>query len=127
MKRTFLFFLVMIFTGASLFAQSVLYQDDFESYTVGDYLAVQSPDWTTWSNDPGSVEDAMISDYYALSGSNSVKVEGLTDLVLPLGDKQNGKFEISFAYYVETGYGGYYNLQHYEAVGTEWAVEVFFG
>lgn len=127
MKRTFLFLLAVAFLGMGTYAQSVIYQDDFESYNVGEYLAVQSPDWTTWSNNPGSAEDALISDDYALSPTKSVKVDGTTDLVLPLGDKQAGKFEVAFAYYVESGYGGYYNLQHYEAVGTEWAVEVFFG
>ena len=126
MKRTFLFLLTIAFMGMGSFAQSVIYQDDFESYNVGEYLAVQSPDWTTWSNNPGSAEDALISDDYALSPTKSVKVDGTTDLVLPLGDKQAGKFEVAFAYYIESGYGGYYNLQHYEAVGTEWAVEVYF-
>ncbi|NQT77269.1 MAG: T9SS type A sorting domain-containing protein [Bacteroidetes bacterium] len=126
MKRTFLFLLAVTFLSISSFAQSVIYQDDFEAYTVGDYLAVQSAAWTTWSNAPGTAEDAFISDDYALSPTKSVKIDGSTDLILPLGDKQNGKFELAFAYYIETGYGGYYNLQHYEAAGTEWAVEVYF-
>jgi hypothetical protein len=126
MKRTFILFLVAAFMGASAFAQSVIYQDDFESYDVGDYLALESPDWTTWSNNPGSSEDALISDDYALSPTKSVKIDGVTDLVLPLGDKQNGKFEIAFSYLIESGYGGYYNLQHFEAPGVEWAVEVYF-
>ena len=126
MKRTFLFLLAVTFLSISSFAQSVIYQDDFEAYTVGDYLAVQAPEWTTWSNAPGTAEDAFISDDYALSPTKSVKIDGTTDLILPLGDKQNGKFELAFAYFIETGYGGYYNLQHYEAPGTEWAVEVYF-
>ncbi|HSG67936.1 MAG TPA: hypothetical protein VK994_04465, partial [Bacteroidales bacterium] len=125
MKRTFLLLLVTLL-GFSMFAQSVIYEDDFEAYTVGDYLCTQTSDWTTWSNAPGTSEDAFISDDYALSPTKSVKIDGTTDLVLPLGDKQNGKFQLSFNYYVETGYGAYYNLQHYEAPGTEWALEVYF-
>jgi len=31
----------------------MIYSDDFESYNVGEYLAVQSDYWTTWSNNPG--------------------------------------------------------------------------
>ncbi|RLD35606.1 MAG: hypothetical protein DRI83_06590 [Bacteroidetes bacterium] len=128
MKRTFLFLLAIAFLSVNSFAQSVIYEDDFEVYNVGEYLAVQAPEWTTWSNAPGTDEDAFISDDYALSPTKSVKIEGaVTDLVLPFGDKQNGVFEVAFSLYIETGFGGYYNLQHYEAVGTEWAIEVFFG
>ena len=126
MKRTFLLILAIAFLGANSFAQSVIYQDDFEAYTVGDYLCTQTTVWTTWSNAPGTAEDAFISDDYAASPTKSVKIDGTTDLVLPLGDKQNGTFEVAFSYFIESGYGGYYNLQHYEAPGTEWAVEVYF-
>jgi len=49
MKRTFLFLLAVAFLGVNSFAQSVIYEDDFEAYNVGEYLAVQSPEWTTWS------------------------------------------------------------------------------
>jgi len=125
MKRTFLFILVATFMSTT-FAQSVIYQDDFEAYTVGDYLCTQTTDWTTWSNAPGTAEDAFISDDYASSPTKSVKVDGTTDLVLPLGDKQNGVFEVEFNMFIEAGYGGYYNLQHFEAAGTEWAMEVYF-
>lgn len=108
-------------------AQDVIYQDDFESYTVGDYLAVQSAEWTTWSGAPGTGEDALISDEQAYSPTNSVKVEGVTDLVKPLGNKISGQYEVTFWYYVPSGYGGYYNLQHFEQPGIEWAIEVYFG
>lgn len=128
MKRTFLFLLALAFMGTNIMAQSVIYEDDFEAYNTGEYLAVQSPEWTTWSNDPGSAEDAMISEDQALSPVKSVKVEGATtDLVLPLGDKTAGVFEVAFSLYVDNGYGAYYNFQHFELVGTEWAIEVFFG
>ena len=48
-------------------AQDTLYIDDFESYTLGEYLAVQSSWWTTWSGGTGGAEDALISDEQALS------------------------------------------------------------
>ncbi|GAB4318970.1 MAG: hypothetical protein Kow00127_11070 [Bacteroidales bacterium] len=106
---------------------SALYFDDMESYTVGDYIAVSNPDWwTTWSNNPGSGEDALISDDVAYSGTNSVKVDGVTDLILKLGDKTSGKYQLKFWYYIPTGFGAYYNIQHFEAPGVEWAYEVYF-
>lgn len=128
MKRTILFLLALAFMGSNIIAQSVIYEDDFEAYNVGEYLAVQSPEWTTWSGAPGSAEDAFISDEQSLSPTKSVKVEGAsTDLVLPMGDKIAGLYEVAFSLFVDNGYGAYYNFQHFELPGNEWAIEVFFG
>jgi len=103
------------------------YVDDFESFTAGNYLAVESPYWTTWSELPGSSEDNIIVTTQAHSGTKSVKVDGLTDLVLPLGDKTSGKYIISFYMYVPSGYYGYYNLLHlFNGTSSEWGIEVFF-
>ncbi|MCF8367630.1 MAG: T9SS type A sorting domain-containing protein [Bacteroidales bacterium] len=107
---------------------SALYEDDFEAYTVGDYIAVVNPDWwTTWSGAPGGTEDALITDEQANSGTNSIKVDGVTDLIIKLGDETSGKYQLSFYMYVPAGFGGYYNLQHFESPGIEWAYEVYFG
>ena len=106
-----------------------LYEDDFESFTVGTYLAEtdQTGFWTTWSNDPGSAEDALITDAQSSSPTNSVIVEGITDLVLKLGNKTSGSYMFNVEYFIPTNFGGYINLQHFEAPGNEWAVEVYFG
>jgi hypothetical protein len=109
-------------------ATSALYEDDFESYTLGSYLAVSNPTWwTTWSGAPGGTEDAKISNEQSLSPTQSVKVDGVTDLILKLGDKTSGKYEVVFHYFIPTGYGAYYNFQHFESPGIEWAFEVYFG
>lgn len=108
-------------------SREFLYQDDFESYAVGDFVAVESPDfWTTWSNLPGSAEDATIVNTFASSPVQSVIVEGSTDLIAKLGNKTTGKYMITFDMMVPTGKAGYYNFQHYEAPGTEWAFELYF-
>ena len=104
------------------------YFDDIESYIAGDYFALQATCWTTWSGAPGTGEDAFVSTDQAYSGVNSVFIEGSsTDLVLPFGDKTEGKYEVSMYMYIEPGYGAYYNLLH-EFTGdrTEWALEAFF-
>ncbi|MCD4773855.1 MAG: T9SS type A sorting domain-containing protein [Bacteroidales bacterium] len=126
MKKLLLFTAAILF-GFATMAQVVIYEDDFESYTTGDYLAAQSADWTTWSNAPGSSEDAFISEDQAQSPIKSVLVEGSSDLVKPLGNKTSGKYEISFGFFVPATFGGYYNLQHFESPGVEWAMEVYFG
>jgi len=125
--KKFLLLIAAAFSFSALFSQ-ILYEDDFESYSVGDYIAVENPTWwTTWTNQPGSAEDAMISDEQGMSGTQSLKVDGTTDAILKLGNKIVGKYQLSFKYYVPSGFAGYFNVQHFEAPGTEWAYEVYFG
>ncbi|MCF6171057.1 MAG: T9SS type A sorting domain-containing protein [Bacteroidales bacterium] len=107
-----------------------IFQDDMESYNVGDYLALTDTSgfWTTWTDNPGSAEDAFIVDAQAASGTQSTEVVTTsTDLILKLGDKTTGKYQVDMKYYIVSGMGGYVNLQHFEAPGIEWAVEVYFG
>ncbi|NQV18471.1 MAG: T9SS type A sorting domain-containing protein, partial [Armatimonadetes bacterium] len=93
---------------------------------VGEYLAVQSDDWTTWSNNPGSGEDAFISDDYALSGTNSVKVDGTTDLVLIMDNYTEGCYSMDLNIYIPDGNCGYFNLQKTNVPGTEWGFQIQF-
>ncbi|MFK5854801.1 MAG: T9SS type A sorting domain-containing protein [Bacteroidota bacterium] len=106
-----------------------IFEDDMESYAVGAYLAESDETgfWTTWSDAPGTSEDALITDAESASPSNSCIVEGVSDLVLKLGDKTSGHYGISIEYFIPSDFGGYINLQHFEAPGVEWAVEVYFG
>ncbi|MFO7895932.1 MAG: FlgD immunoglobulin-like domain containing protein, partial [Candidatus Cloacimonadales bacterium] len=108
-------------------APAIDYSDDFDAYTAGDYLAEVSDMWTTWAQNPGGSDDAMISDAVANSGTNSVHIEGTSDLVLPLGNKTSGTYEFSMMMYLEPGNGGYYNIQHYQTPGEEWGAEFYFG
>ncbi len=128
MKRFFLLLISLVVVGyASLAQTQVVYEDDLEAYNVGDYIAVENPTWwETWSNLPGSAEDALITDAQANSGSNSFEVVGSTDLILKLGDKTTGLWEVNWMMYVPAGLAGYYNFQHYQAPGVEWAFEVYF-
>jgi|GEM_PF-1121786 hypothetical protein len=104
-------------------AQTTIFEDDFEDYTPGTGLVEQSDDWETWSGGSGGSEDAVVSDDYAMSGSNSVLVTDANDVIYPLGQKTSGVYNIKFAYYLEDGYGGYYNFQH--TFGSEWAFAVY--
>ncbi len=106
-----------------------LFQDDMESYTVGAKLAEsdQTGFWTTWSNLPGSTEDGTISDDQSLSPTKSCLIDGVNDQILKLGNKTSGSYIVNFEYYIPSTFGGYINLQHFEAPGNEWACEVYFG
>ena len=103
--------------------------DNMDSYTAGQYLALQSDDWTTWSGNPGGADDGYVVDELAFSGSNSLKVEGsTTDLVHEFGMFTSGVYEVSMMIYIETGHGGYYNLLHFfNGTNSEWGMEVYFG
>ncbi len=122
-----------ILFSVAAFSQTVLYEDDFESYPVGSYIGVENSDWwTTWSGTTGGDEDAMIVDTYANSGTRSICVDetathtGQTDLIWKLGDKVSGAYEVNFYMYVASGFSGYYNIQHFQDPGIEWAIQVHF-
>ena len=104
----------------------IISSDDFESYTAGEYLAVQSDLWTTWSNAPGTAEDAYISDAQALSGTQSVVVEGTSDLVYIMDDYTSGIYSMEVNLFVPTGYCGYWNLQKTSTPGQEWGFQIMF-
>ncbi len=103
------------------------YVDGFETFVPGNYLAQNSPYWTTWSNLPGGTEDPVIVSSPAHGGTKSVKIDGVNDLVLPLGNKTSGKYIVSFYMYVPSGYYGYYNLLHlFNGASSQWGAEIFF-
>jgi hypothetical protein len=109
-----------------------IFFDGFESYTAGEYLALQSDDWVTWSGTVGGPDDVLVVDELSYNGNNSIKIEGLDDDVVHLfGNLTTGVYEINHYQYLVPGYGGYFNLLH-EFTGdrerdrTEWALEVYF-
>jgi len=100
--------------------------DDFEAYLPGDYLAEVSTNWTTWSNLPGSAEDGVISDAYALSPTNSLSISGTNDQVLVMDNYTSGIYSMEVNLYVPTGNSGYWNLQKTNTIGEEWAFQILF-
>jgi hypothetical protein len=130
MKKTLLAITLLV-SGFAAKAQTVFFRDTFEQYNTGGFLAQQagsSSIWGTWSNQPGGAEDAKISEDFALSGTKSLKIDnGSDDIILKLGNKTSGKFNLTFNYFLPTGFGGYFNLQHFQNPGIQWATEVYFG
>ncbi|MEM7105389.1 MAG: hypothetical protein AAF502_19790 [Bacteroidota bacterium] len=103
--------------------------EDLDNYDLGP-ITPQSPLWETW--DPGTLaQTAQVSNEQALSGSNSLKVEGIpsggpVDQVLRLGDQNSGDWVLVFFMYVPSGNGAFYNLQHFQDILPEWGHQVFF-
>jgi len=106
----------------------ILYENDFEAYNVGDFIAVVDPvNWTTWSNLPGSNEDAPITNEQAASGTKSIKVAGTTDAVFKINNLTSGEYKISFNMYIPTGFYGFFDLlQVFAGTSSEWGMQVFF-
>ena len=127
MKKSLLL-LCLAFPFVMLQAQTVIYSDNFDSYTAGQQLCTQNgTNWGTWNNTPGTAEDAYISTEQAVSGSNSLKIEGTSDIIYRFNNQTSGVYEIDFNYYVpSSGNGAYFNIQHFTQPGQEWAFECAF-
>jgi len=129
-----IYLLVCLFCGIFTFSLSAQnFSDDFESYTVGDYLGSNSSDWTTWSGDTGTAEDVKVTDAQSASGNNGIYFSstssggGPQDVVLPFGQKYtSGIFTFSCNVYVEAGTGAYWNFQGETAIGSVWAHNCYF-
>lgn len=132
MKYLIIFFVVFYFTNAN--AQVSNFFDDCESYTVGDYVAAKNSKWSTWSNRPGTDEDAMVSNERAKSGTKSIKLEsnssggGPTDLILPFSPTTADVGVLEFEMYINVvgNTGTYFNFQGNNPVQTSWVFDAQF-
>jgi len=101
--------------------------DDFDSYVAGQQLCVQTTEWQTWSNLPGSAEDPMVSTNYAYSGANSMLIVQNNDCVRLHGPKTSGKWFISFVFYIPSGKSGYFNTMNAFAPNPNvWGMDSYF-
>ena len=105
--------------------------EDFDSYDNTMPIGPQSLVWSTWSGVEGGAEDAFVSTAQSASGGQSLALDGQAgggpqDVLLLLGDQTTGRYHIQFKMYIPAGNGGYYNMQHFEAPGTEFASQMDF-
>jgi len=131
MKKILLLFVSLFMWTGFVFSQTTLYEDNLDTYPANSFLAVENPEWwSTWSNLPGSGEDIQIKTTFSHSTPNSglcdVTSGTATDGILLLGDKVSGSYEVTWWMYIETSKCGYYNFQHFESPGIEWAFEIYF-
>ena len=129
MKQFLLPCVLLIFSSA--FGQEPLLEEDFESYTVGDYIALNSAFWNTWTaGGEGTDEDGQVSDEQANSGTQSLKIFGTLaggpmDIYLPIG-LDDTAYEVSYNIYVPTGGSAYMNVQEELIPGITWAFDMVF-
>lgn len=129
MKKTLLF-LSAIALNYSILSQDVLFTENFDEYQVGDQIAASNDSFYTWTSADLS-SDAPISDDYAASGNNSLKLDFTngTDIVLSTGEYNQDLITIDFKILIPENEEGYFNLLHdwnYTSAVYEWAVDVYF-
>ena len=106
----------------------VLIFDPFEEYTVGNKIAQEALNaghdwWTTWSNAPGGAEDGVVADF---DGTQCGHLTYGNDLVLLLGDEENGNYDLEFDILVPEGKNGYFNiLHHFAGSNSTWAMQCY--
>ena len=115
--------------------------DNMEQYTTAQKLAQQNVAqngaanswWSTWSGTTGTTEDGIVTTEQANSAPNSFKVVstaasgGPQDVVLKLGNKTAGHYELQWMCYIPNGKQGYYNIQNVVPIGAgAWNLDVFF-
>ena len=128
MKKSLLSAICLTVASVS-FGQTSVFQENFDAMTLGSGVVQQSSSWSFWSASTNT--DAIISTDFAFSPANSVFINGqTTDLVLPIGPYNSGKYDVKFKMYIPNGStGGYFNALHAWTNSTtsyEWAADVFF-
>ena len=102
--------------------------ENFDDLTVGGGVCEQLGGmwYTTWF--PGNPCDAIVSDLYSVSPSNSMLVEGETDLILWFADENltSGSYTFTHNIYIPTGRTGYWNLQKDVVIGIEWGFQIMY-
>jgi hypothetical protein len=105
--------------------------EDFTAFYTAEYFALGNPEWSTWSDLPGSSEDAMITDMMYASEPNSLELMGDvgTDVIYRFGNQTDSALYADFNIYVPTDAEGYFNLMHIfdnVAGDYQWALECYF-
>jgi hypothetical protein len=129
MKKQFIYFFFLSVFIASGYCQTLVFSDDFESYTAGSLLVQTSthPEWMTWTQPYGAGDDVTVSDLQASQGLNSIQVLTNKDIVLHLGDKTTGRYQILFDLFVSSGSAAYFNLLNdFNGNNSVWGFQAFF-
>ncbi len=130
-KTLYLLFCLLFFTNM-LLAQcpdpEAAICDDFEGYTL-DNISSQAAHWNPWGGVDGAVDDAVVSDAMASSGTQSLLISEANgdDMLLLLGNQTEGQHLLSWKLYVPSGSTGYFNTQKIEGnPGGEFGMQVEF-
>lgn len=127
MKKFYFLISFVLLIHLNLSAQ-VLYSENFDSYTNNAKVVqtLGSTWWATWSNMPGSTEDAAFSNLQSFSTPLSVLITGSHDIVFKTGGKTTGRYKLSWKMFVPTGRIGYFNLlQSFAGNNSIWGFQAY--
>ena len=124
MKKVSLLIAMVAFVFGNAFAQMSY---DFNDGIAGAKIAqTYGMPWTTWTNDPGSIEDGVFDE---IGGSMAAHFTYRNDQILYLGDHEVGVYDLEFDAYVPQGKNGYFNvLHHFDGENSDnciWAMQVY--
>ncbi len=112
-KITFL--IIGMFVSGILFSQTIIFQDNFDSYTVGQGVASQSADWNTYG---GGSTESLVSSQYAQSPSNSMNVINNDYMIYLFGNKQSGHYKLEFQMLLKNSNGAHLQVSHLSTQNT---------
>lgn len=113
MKKCYLIALTFLATAIHLQAQ-VIFNETFETYDLGDMLNQNTELWGVWSGNNNAAEDIDITDAYSNSGTKCGFIgpgQGPQDVLLNLGNKTTGVYQLTFQMFIPTGKTAYFNVQ----------------
>jgi hypothetical protein len=97
--------------------------DDFNQYDPAQKLGPQAVHWTTWSGVEGTAEDGIVTaeqastDPYALKVSGADPSGGPQNVILDLGTRFAGRFELRWNMFVPAGKKAFCSVQNNVPVG----------
>ena len=102
--------------------------ENFDALTVGDGVCEQLGGMWGCSWVPGSDNDAIVSNLFSQSPSNSMLVEDDADIWMSsdVNNLTSGKWTYSHFVFIPDGKTGYWNLQKYVYPGIEWGFQVMY-
>ncbi|HEY9113856.1 MAG TPA: Omp28-related outer membrane protein [Bacteroidales bacterium] len=120
--------LLMAFWALASAAQDTLQSENFENYEAGARLCAQAPaNWFTWNNGPGTYEDPFVSNANAYEGNNSLEITSVNDVLLSLGSKTAGRYEVSFYLFIPSDKVGFFGvLQNFNGNESSWGLQCYF-
>lgn len=132
-KNFFLIVLAVFVCSFATRAQTVLYSNNFDTCSLGAFLTVSAPQFSTWNGVPGGINDVTITDEMSASAPHAVKwasvnPDGDGDIVWSLENKTSGVYEVEFKILIGDGTteGGYFNMLQVLPPNAEWAFSLVF-
>lgn len=88
-----------------------LIDEDFEQYDLDKRIGPQSNVWTTWSETEGGRQDGVV--FQTSYGDKMLYIydDAKQDVILKLGNKSAGKYELKWKFWIPTNKTAYFNIQ----------------